>query len=133
VASWTKLGIRSVKAAGMSATEAAPVDPSDGMDISGVRSFSLTLECDLGQSFSTAAGQLDVWWWDPIVGAWSLVPESYKPIPPEAVGRRRFTMVLDVINARGQLALIPNGLSLSGGTLTQFYATVTSSQQGTPA
>lgn len=127
---WTKIGERSVKATGMVTTEAAPTLATDGMDVAGMGSFSLTLECDVGQTFSSAAGQLDVYWFDPLIATWSYVGNAFQQIPPEAAGKRRFTLVLDVQNARGRIALIPNGVVVSAGGLTEYYAPVVSAVPG---
>jgi hypothetical protein len=123
-ASWAHPGPTEWLVTGLSATDSAPSSPDDGMDVRGLKSFALTLECDAGQSFATSAGQLDLWWFDPFVGAWSYVAETQRQIPPESVGKRRITFVFDVLNRRGKLAYVPNGLSLSAGGITAFYAPV---------
>lgn len=132
MATWSRIGISAVKVTGLSGTESAPTDPADGLAISGLRSFALTLECDVGQTFASSAGQLDVYWYDPLVGAWSFVAEASKFIPPEASGKRRVTMVLDVLNPRGSVVLLPNGIVLSAGSLTAFYAPVSAGGSGGP-
>lgn len=127
---WQKIGERSARATGFAATDVEPTLASDGVDILGLQSVSITIECDPGESFATASGQLDAYWYDPLVGAWSYVADAYKSIPPEAAGRRRITVVAAVPNSRGRIAFIPNGLSISAGTLTTVYAPVVSFNPG---
>lgn len=125
-ATWTQIGTGEVKATGLAATDVEPSSSTDGMDIRGLRSFAFTIECDVGQTFLSAAGHFDIFWFDPFVGAWSFVVDAAQQVPPEAATRRRVTFVLDILNRRGRIALIPNGLALSAGGLTAYYAPVNS-------
>lgn len=124
MAVWSNTLGREVKATGLLPTDSAPSLSTDGLNVSGMRSFSVTVECDAGQSFASSAGQFDVWWFDTFVGAWSLIPDAHQQVPPEAAGARRFTMSVDVSNPRGRIAFIPNGLSVTSGGLTQYYSAV---------
>jgi hypothetical protein len=102
-AAWTLLGERACKSV-QAATEAVPTDPTDGFNIINVFAFSVTVECDVGKTFFDTSGALDLYHYDPIVGAWSRVAYGSLYIPPEAAGLRRFTVPFTIANARGRLA-----------------------------
>jgi hypothetical protein len=120
-ATWESIGERAVKSV-QAATEAVPTNPADGFHITNIHAFSLTVECDNGQTFLDVSGALDLYHYDPVVGAWSRVAYGSQFVPPEAAGLRRFTVPFTIANARGRLAHIANGLNLSGGGVTLYYA-----------
>jgi len=120
MATWVSLFDKATKSV-QAATDAAPTIITDGIPILGMTSVGLTIECDVGQTILAAAGVLDLYLWDDLVGAWSYVMYQGIQIPQEVVGRRRFTTAISIANARGRMAYICNGLSLSGGGITQYY------------
>lgn len=120
MASWISLFDKATKSV-QSTTDPAPTTGTEGIPILGMTSFGLTVECDAGQSFASAAGQLDLYLWDDLITDWSYVLYQSIAIPPEVVGKRRFTTAVQIANARGRLAYICNGLTVSGGGLTLYF------------
>jgi hypothetical protein len=119
--------VQSVQAA----TEAAPTAASDGISLLGAGGFTLRVECDSGQSFAAAAGQFDIYHYDPQVGLpWAKLVDREQSIPPSAIGSARFTWLFEVVSARGRVAFIANGLSLTGGGVTLTFAPAAGPQPG---
>jgi hypothetical protein len=101
-----------------SATDTAPSGALDGIGLRGLSGFTLTVECDVGQTF-LGGGQLDLYHYDPQTGLpWSPLVDREFQIPPAAIGLRRFSAVFEVVSSRGRVAFIANGLLLSGGGVT---------------
>jgi hypothetical protein len=124
------LGERAIQSV-QAATEAAPAQASEGFPLDGAGGFTLTLECDAGQSFAGVEGQLDLYQFDQISGTpWSVVLDRELTIPPSAVGLRRFTILFTVASARGRIAYIANGLNLTGGGITLTFAPAAGPQPG---
>lgn len=120
MATWVTLTDKATRSV-QSATDTPPTTANEGFPILGMRAVGVTVECDAGQTFLAATGGLDLYLWDDLIGAWSYVLYQTITIPPEAVGKRRFTTVVQIANARGRLAFIANGLSLTGGGITNYF------------
>lgn len=120
MATWIPLNDKATKSV-QSATDSPPTLVSEGFPILGMTAVGITVECDVGQTFSVAAGALDLYLWDDLFGAWSYVLYQSITIPTEVVGKRRFSTVAQIANARGRMAYIANGLTLTGGGLTIYF------------
>lgn len=107
-----------------SPTDSAPTKATEGLSLSGLKAFTFTAKCDAGQSFASAVGQWDVYIWSPATKSWSLYLGHEQPIPLGAVGLDHYTILFDVVSASGRVALVPNGIGLTGGGLTSILEPV---------
>jgi hypothetical protein len=117
------LRVRSVQGA----TESAPTSDTEGFNLRGMRGFTMTIECDAGKVFGSAAGQLDLYhldWGGDL--PWSPVADREVTVPTSAIGLRRFTVIFEVVSSIGQIAYIANGLDVGGGGIT---ITITSGER----
>lgn len=122
MATWTSLGGRSVRGA-QSATDTIPTHGSKpGVNLADVGGFTVTMECDAGQTFATAAGSFQAWYDDELLSDISYMPEVDLVLPTSAVGQRRVSFGgFTVASPRGHLAHIANGIQVTGGSLTVTY------------
>ena len=122
MATWTRIGGRTVKAV-QSTTDTPPVHGSnDGVNLNDVAGFTVTVECDNGQTFSGAGGSLQAWFDDDALADVSYLPEVDLVLPAGAVGKRRVSFGgFTVASPRGFLAHIANGIQVTGGGLTVTY------------
>jgi hypothetical protein len=122
MAVWTKLTGRSVSGV-QSATDTPPVHGAGGgLNLNDVAGFSVTFECDSGQTFSAASGSFQAWFDDPLLSGVSYTPELDLVLPASAIGQRRITFAgFTVATPRGFLAHIANGITVTGGGLTVIY------------
>jgi len=126
MATWAKITGASVAATCVqAANEAAPTNPADGIPLISLFAISLTIQLDSGQTFTAATGQLDFYFYDENVGAWSYMPGQSIGISPDVVGRNQFSVVVPAGNCRGRGAYIDNNLQISGGSVTHFYSPTT--------
>jgi hypothetical protein len=126
VATWVRTGGRTV--VGKEATtDSAPAHGSmDGVNLNDVAGFSLTVECDNGQTFSGAGGSLLAYFDDDALAGVSYTPELDLVLPAAAVGKQRVTFAgFNVSSPRGFLAHIANGIQVTGGGLTLTYTCTT--------
>jgi hypothetical protein len=118
MATWANITGRTIRSV-QAATEAPPLLASEGFDLNGVEGFTLKVACDAGKVINSAAGQFDLWHLDPVAGLpWSKLIDREQQIPASAVGLASFSWLFDVVNARGRVAFLANGLDLTGGGVT---------------
>jgi hypothetical protein len=120
MATWVQLFDKAIKSV-QATTDSAPTLPTEGVPILGVASLTLVAECDPGLTFGAAVGQLDLYLWDDIVGAWTPVIYQAIKVPNESIGKRRFAVMIAISNARGRIAHIANGINAGGGGLTLYF------------
>lgn len=124
MATWTRLQTygRTIRST-QSTTDTPPVHGSgDGVNLNDVGGFALTVECDSGQSFSSANGSLVAYYDDEALADVSYMPEIDITLPASAVGQRRVTFGgFTVASPRGFLAHIASGIQVTGGGLTLTY------------
>jgi hypothetical protein len=118
-AAWSPLAgasrsVRSVQAT----TEAAPVSADDGLNLDVISAVTISLDAGPGETITGDVGQADVYRYDDAVAIWEIVPQLVFPVPPGASGKRRVSLGTILIdNPRGRLAVIANGMSVSGASL----------------
>jgi hypothetical protein len=111
-----------VTCAGSPCTGAAPNATTDGATLAQMRSISIRLCADSGQTLS-GGGTLDVYAMDEADGLWSLVPELEITIDA-SVASDRCAIVLsdrDTPLGWGRVSVVPNAVTLSSGNLTISY------------
>jgi hypothetical protein len=126
VATWEKITSGAPASVGVSAirsvqatTDSAPTLDSDGYSLAHVKGFALIVECDVGQTFASSAGQIDLYHADPsILDGWSHLVDREVLVPPSAIGLSKFTLLFEVVSSRGRVAFICNGLAVTGGGIT---------------
>ena len=115
-ATWTPLDSQSATSV-QSATESAPVSANDGIDLRNVIAVTVWLDAGSGQTITSDAGQVDMYWYDN--GSWGLAPVLPLQVPPHAAGQQRVSLgTFAWDNPRGKLAPILNGVTVSGSTAT---------------
>jgi hypothetical protein len=122
MATWTRISARTVSGV-QTTTDTAPVhNAQDGVNLSDVSGFSVTFECDSGQTFSGVAGSFLAYYDDAALSGVSYTPELDLVLPASAVGQRRITFAgFTVACPRGFLTHIANGIGVTGGGLTVTY------------
>lgn len=119
-ATWVRVGANRSVVSVQATTEAAPTVSTDGIALDGIGAISIWLEADPGQTLS-GTGQLDVYVYDAMVGAWALAPLIPFGVPSGAAGKQRVVLGSVVIdNPRGRIAPIANGVGVSAGGLTLY-------------
>jgi hypothetical protein len=87
-----------------------------------VAGFTVTVECDPGETFAGAGGSLQAWFDDEALSDVSRMPEVDLVLPASVVGQRRVSFGgFTVASPRGFLAHIANGIQVTGGGLTVIY------------
>jgi hypothetical protein len=106
-----------------STTDSTPVHNSmDGVNLNDVSGFSVTMECDAGQTFSGAAGSFLAYYDDDALSDVSYAPELDLVLPASAVGKRRVTFAgFSVACPRGFLTHVAAGIQVTSGGLTVTY------------
>jgi hypothetical protein len=122
MATWIRLGGRTVTSS-QTTTDTRPAHGSmDGVNLNDVAGFTVTIECDPGQTFSGAGGSLQAWFDDDAISDVSYLPEVDLVLPAGAVGQRRVSFGgFTVASPRGFLAHIANSIQVTGGGLTVTY------------
>lgn len=98
-------------------TGAAPSAVTDGMDISSLRSWVLTVSCPASQTLS-AAGAIRIWRLNTALGRWARAPELDLDLTQLAAGVSRDASTSDreVALPYGRVYAQPDGATFSGGS-----------------
>lgn len=119
-ATWTKIAPYSSKAA-QATTEDAPALATEGVDLTPCAGLNLYAEADEGQTF-TGSGDFVGFMYDPLCG-WSRASElDVSIVAADAGNRRVFLGAFPVSAPRGRMAHAANGVGVSGGGVTLYYA-----------
>jgi hypothetical protein len=119
-ATWTKLEAYSSKAV-QATTEDAPTLGTEGVDIRPCAGINLYAEADEGQTFS-GTGSVVGFMYDPLCG-WSRAAElDASFVAADADNRRVFLGAFPISAPRGRVAHVCNGVGVSGGGVTLYYA-----------
>lgn len=106
------------KQSAQAATEAGPAAAGDGIDMAKVDAFNLYLKAANGQTF-TGVGVLRAWLYEPARATWVRSPANDVGIPEDSAGLSEFAISpFTVKSMRGRLALICDGVGVTGGTIT---------------
>ena len=118
---WSTTGSTARKVVCDSGTEAAPTLITEGITLNTVASIGVVAEAAVGQTFTAApAGTLRIYIWDEFVGAWARCMDCGEPVITAASERRQAFASFTIGERRGRFALVPNGVTLSAGTLTIY-------------
>jgi hypothetical protein len=129
---WSSTGSRSAKAVCTTGTESPPADgltPAEGVGatISDAMGYHVVVEADSGQTLS-GAGALRAYVWNPFSGVWGRAPALDLATTTASV-RGLALGNLAIFAPRGRIAFVPNGVTLSSGSLT-IYINVSFDKDG---
>lgn len=112
---WTQRGARTVQAVTTATTESAPTLSTEGVSLVAVQSVLPFVAAPDGQTFD-GTGVLRGYIWSDYIGQWVRAPQSdIDMTDADGEGVVAFPAI-EVGQAQGRFALIPDGIGVSGGT-----------------
>lgn len=121
MATWIEIGPRGVRSV-QAANETTAPTATEGALLTNVAGFDIVVTCDVGQSFSAAAGQLSAYRSYPSIGVARADEALDLAIPASAVSQRRIVFTnFNPKNPVGRVAHLATNLSLTGGGVTIDY------------
>jgi hypothetical protein len=118
---WSATTTWSAKVVCDSGTEAAPTLITEGISLVNLRSLSISMVADSGQTFTAApAGMLWFYVWDDVAEMWIHSTDFDRRVTNASERTQGFTG-LSIIGPRGgRVAVRPVGISLSSGKVTVY-------------
>lgn len=114
---WEATGSKSAKVVCTTGTETAPSGVTAGADMSGTSGFALVIEAVSGQTVS--GGTLLAYTYNDLSGTWVRNRGLDQPVPAFAEIGHGFEG-FSVTSARGRVAYVPSGVTISSGSLTIY-------------
>ena len=122
-ATWSSNGQWSVKAVCASGTADAPTLASEGIDLQGIRGFTVHVEADSTRTLS-GAGTLDFYIWNNEGQRWGKLCSSTGAQVQYTVAasgvRSCGYQGFEVIDSKDRIAIVPTGVTVSAGGLTIY-------------
>lgn len=119
MATWTQLGVRSIRSVqALTETPPAALDASEGVGIvlDSLGALTFWLDAGDGQTITADSGQVDLYTHD--ADLWGYAPALTLFVPVGSAGKRRVQLgTVPVLNPRGRLGFYANGVAASSAAI----------------
>jgi hypothetical protein len=117
---WSSPGPHTAKVVCTTGNESAPTLATEGMPLINVSAVAVIAAADSGQTLS-GAGTLQVYVYDPGVGAWARCQDCGEPaVTLSSVRYQSFAPFSALVKRGGRIALVPVGVTVSSGGVTIY-------------